>query len=163
MLDLLEQRDKMIFDLSDTLDVKVSICLVLLTFLSTQTAYFLGVKPASPFVMYPQILSAVLLVLAFTAALVALWPRTHDTEKAETFGDWYHQLEKHFADEDQAEVKARKHFDAERENRLKQQIGHNRKIVNNKSRWAEWAYHFTALSIALNALCLLFFAFRTLS
>jgi hypothetical protein len=60
--------------LGDTLDVKANIWLVAITFLATQTAYFLS-KGLHGYVFWDQVVSAGLLVIAGLLCLWELMPR----------------------------------------------------------------------------------------
>lgn len=77
IIERLQQKDALLFHLSDTLDVKASIWLVVITFLATQTAGFLSDALLPGALRYAQIGSALSLAAAGALALVVLWPRNY--------------------------------------------------------------------------------------
>src|SRR5690348_4795153 len=82
----LKSQDDLEFELGDTLDVKTSIALVLITFLATQSADFLRHNPPlSSFWHVVQVVSAAALIAAGVLAIAELKPRGYiaRTEPAE--------------------------------------------------------------------------------
>ncbi len=155
LINRIEEKDKLFFSLSDTLDVKASVSLILITFLSTQTAYFLNLDTAHVVVSSAQTLSAIALSVGGILALIILWPRCHETESIEKWDPWYQELKKYFEGKPEADQKADELFERERFNGLKKQIKHNRSIVGQKACLATWCYGCIALSVLLNLACLL--------
>ena len=76
LLTELSAKDDLAFKLGDTLDVKASIGLVVITFLGTQTAYLLD-KHVTGLAHILQAGSVVALVVATIASIVELWPRNY--------------------------------------------------------------------------------------
>ncbi len=160
----IEEKDKLFFGLSDTLDVKASVSLILITFLSAQTAYFLNLDTAHAVVLFSQTLSAIVLSVGGVLALSILWPRYHETESIEKMDLWYQELKKCFEGEAEADQKTNELFERGRFDGLKKQVSHNRSIVRRKASLAEWCYRCIVLSVVLNIACfLLHFANRNLS
>jgi hypothetical protein len=76
LLEELTAKDDLVFKLGDTLDMKSSIVLVVITFLGTQTAYFFDKHPSGLAHSF-QVASVMFLALATLAAIVGLWPRNY--------------------------------------------------------------------------------------
>jgi hypothetical protein len=148
-------KDDLANRLGDTLDVKMSIGLVLITFLSTQTAFFLD-KYRSGFPHNIQIISGCVLAAAIVAAFIELWPRTYLMPYPESSGiaraielnEFYSQHENVRAETMVAEF-------------TKNEIGWseiriltNGRNNNKKSFWLRVSLSLTAIAIILNtAVC----------
>ncbi len=76
LLSELSVKDDLSFKLGDTLDVKASIGMVVITFLGTQTAYLLD-KHVSGISHTLQAGSVIALLVATVASIVELWPRNY--------------------------------------------------------------------------------------
>ena len=85
LLDEIDSKDDLAVRLGDTLDVKASILLAVITLLATQTAYFLDKEtPGLPH--YLLIGAAGLLGLGTLAAFAELWPREYHLPVPESSG-----------------------------------------------------------------------------
>src|SRR5258706_14241270 len=129
----LEARYQQLFTLSDTLDTKASIALVLITFLAQQTGTFLA-RPQLPLQLYVlQIAAAFALLFGGLTAFACLWPRDHETETAEQLDEWLQQLRAYYKDADNPAQAVDKAFQAGRIQRLKERISSTKKIDDDKS------------------------------
>lgn len=72
----LNSKDDLAFKLGETLDVKASIGLVVITFLGTQTAYLLDKHVTGVFHALQDVL-VIFLVIATIMSIVELWPRDY--------------------------------------------------------------------------------------
>jgi hypothetical protein len=144
-------KDDLAINLGDTLDVKASILLVVITFLATQTAYFLDKHTPGP----PHFLlvgSGVLLAGSTIAAFVALWPREYmfplpevsGIDRASELRDFYTQHEN---------VDARAMFAEFTKNEIgwaQSRISANQRKNRTKAAWLEWSFYFAAAAMVLN-------------
>lgn len=161
VLERLQAKDALLFGLSDTLDVKASIALVVITFLGTQSGVFLASQQQLPEVLrYAQLGSAVALAFAGCIALVALWPRDHDTETAEELDGWAQQLREHYKHSPDPEQAVAEAFRSGRIQRLKERINANAKVDRLKSGLVAWSYKLSAVGLVLNMVTLLGLAVR---
>ncbi len=156
----LEQKDRMFFGLSDTLDVKASIGLVLIVFLASQTTNLLK-NEMDPVLTFLQMICAVILFTAAMFALVTIWPRTHKVENTEQWGVFHEDLRRHFkcVGESSPDEKAFETFLLQRAEGLKEQIEHNRQITHRKYASVKWCYRSVVIAVALNLFTLAYLAF----
>ena len=101
----LMDKDRLLFNLSDTLDMKASVSLILITFLATQTAELFRIEQLPVLLHWLQFLSALGLFAATISAIVVLWSRKWSVEKSEKFPEWRAKLQEHFRDQDDADQK----------------------------------------------------------
>lgn len=148
-------KDDLSFKLGDTLDVKASIGMVVITFLGTQTAYLLD-KHVTGISHVIQACSVIALVVATIASLIELWPRTYlmiEPEKNTT--SRIAELEHYFS----------QHVDSEKDAVMdeltkdeiawaKERISANQKKNETKEACLTWAYKATAVAFSLNAVTL---------
>lgn len=149
VLERLRAKDALLFSLSDTLDVKASIALVLITFLATQSSGFLA-SALPGRLAWVQLVSAVLLGAGAIFALASLWPRDHDTETAEALDEWTQQLREHFKGHPDPEAEVEAEFRSGMIKRLKERIATNARIDRTKSRFMEWSYKLSGVAMLLN-------------
>src|SRR5688572_28070342 len=133
VLERLEAKDELLFDLSDTLDSKASIALVIVTFLATQSGVFLSNSGLNEQLRVLQIVAAFALAGAGGFAVAALWLRDHTTETAESLDEWLRQLRAHYSGATNAEDAVFIAFREGRIKRLKESIAANSEISRNKS------------------------------
>ena len=155
----LEQKDRMFFSLSDTLDVKASIGLVLITFLAAQTADLLS-KELSQFLDGVQVLCVVILAVASIFALLTIKPRKHDVEATEKMWIYRDDLRAHFlrTGEVDPDEKADQELVRTRVKGFEKQIEHNRQIAHRKSNFVNCCYYLVFAAFTLNLLTLTCFA-----
>lgn len=155
LLDELNAKDDLAIKLGDTLDVKASIGLVVITFLATQTAYFLD-KHISGAAHNMQVGSVVCLSVALFFALVELWPRTYMLPLPESSAvSRAEELRKHYAQYADAPAAAiSEHLTKDEIEWAKTRIIANQKKNHQKSRWLSISFYFTAGALILNILTL---------
>jgi hypothetical protein len=158
VLEQLRAKDAQLFSLSDAFDVKASIALVVITFLATQSAAFLEKGSLLGRFEWVQRGSAVALAAAGALAVVALWPRVHQTETAEGLRAWAQQLREYYKDQPNPEMAVTEAFHAGLVERLEERIAVNSRIDQSKSRYVDWSFKCTAAALALNMATLLAFA-----
>lgn len=155
LLDELNAKDDLAIRLGDTLDVKASIGLVVITFLATQTAYFLD-KHVSGAAHNMQIGSVVSLSVALIFALLELWPRTYMLPLPESSGiSRAEQLRKHYAQYEDAPISAVvEQLTKDEIAWAKTRITANQKKNHRKSAWLSVSFYFTVGALILNLLTL---------
>ena len=151
----LMDKDRLLFNLSDTLDMKASVSLILITFLATQTAELFRIEQLPALLHWLQFLSALGLFAATISAIVVLWSRKWSVEKSEKFPEWRAKLQEYFRDQDDADQKIADQYLAGRIEGLKRQIEENRKLDDQKSRALSWSYRFFATALCLNMVTLI--------
>ena len=147
----LNAKDDLALKLGDTLDVKASIGLVVVTFLGTQTAYLLD-KHVGGICHWLQSISVAFLVAATIACIVELWPRQYILIEPEgNVKDRISQLRAHysqFPDADDSHILAQLTDDEIAWTTIR--IAKNQGWNKRKSRWLEWSFYATAGSFVLN-------------
>ena len=156
----LAEKDRILFNLSDTLDMKAGVSLVVITFLATQTAGFIGNEALVDVLRWLQSVSAVLLALAGASSMFVLWPREYSVEKSEEFAGWRARLESYYQGQDDAQRKVDDEYLAGRVQGLRVQIAENRRLDDRKSWALAWSYRLTGVSLGLNMLTLIWFGFN---
>lgn len=156
LLSELNVKDDLSFKLGDTLDVKASIGMVVITFLGTQTAYLLD-KHVTGASHYIQAGSVLALLLATVASIAELWPRDYlMIEPEESTASRIAELEAHYAEYDQSPADAV--IDELTKNEIewtRQRISVNQKNNGAKGKFLVLAYQSTAVAFILNAITLL--------
>lgn len=148
----LDMKDDQLFKLGDTMDVKASIALVIITFLATQTASFIsdGGVLAWPWDRRLQLIAAVFLAVAGALAFVELWPRDYEIEPAESWDAWIGQLRRYYKDDPNAEQKVEAAVLEAQRLRTKERIASNSKTNEQKAELLAWSFRFTGAALALN-------------
>jgi hypothetical protein len=140
----------------EALDMKASIWLVIITFLATQTAYFLG-KDLTRLEHHGQVLSAILLIIAGALVLAELRPQDYQIfEPSRTEEERLTELRNHYIKYEREDLVSTK-FLEEQMKWAKERIIVNRRINEQKSRLVDWSFRFMALGTAINLLTLLHF------
>lgn len=150
--EFVKSQDQLEFQLGDTLDIKTSIVLVVITFLAAQSTDFLRATPAlSPFWHYMQVLSVLCLIMAAGMALYELFPREYTVRMAPAeFLEWVRKLSVFYKDDIDAESKIVDAIgDAELE-KIKTRFARNSAINAAKSKLLEWSFYFMLVTLVLN-------------
>lgn len=148
----LEERDSVVFGLSDTHDMKASIALVVIVFLADQSGDLLSGGTLSHALYGTQVVSCALLFLAGAFSLVAMWPRTHHCENVDEWREWIDRLRTNHPDDDDGVLRA---FQAGRVQNLLRRIGANNRVCSLKSRLVIWSFAVSTLALATNLVTLL--------
>jgi hypothetical protein len=151
-------KDDLEVRLGDTLDVKASIGLVVITFLATQTAYFLDKHP-SGFPHGLQIASAIFLAAATIAAFIVLWPRNYILPLPESSGiDRAAELREFYSQHEGVETSTMlAQFVQDEIGWAKIRISANEKQNEAKSAWLQWSFYLTAIAMLTNIVTLFYF------
>ena len=149
VVERLETKDALLFRLSDVLDTKASISLVVITFLATQTAGFFA-DGLSGWLWWCQLGVAVVLASAGLFAMGALWPREFDIETSEELDTWVAQLRAHFRDEPDADAKVKAELTSGRIASAKARIKRNGSVDALKSQFIGWIYRCVSVAVVMN-------------
>jgi hypothetical protein len=138
----------------DTLDVKASIVLVVVTFLAAQSGDLLAKGNLTSLGKVTQIVAAISLALAGVLVWGQLWPREYEVEAAEKLGEWRAELEEFFQDDPDAAAKVLALLTQGIIDRTTERIYANDAINRTRSSLLLWSYIFTTLSLGINLLTL---------
>jgi hypothetical protein len=137
--------------LGDTLDMKANIWLVVITFLATQTAYFLS-KELHGYVFWGQVVSAFLLLVAGLLSLWELMPRDYLLFRPSQ-GAIQKKIEK-LRDEHKESTDKEKMVEAGIVNAqmqwAKERTEFNMAINDKKSALINWSFWLAAVSFGFN-------------
>lgn len=157
--DFSEEADRSL-SLGDVLDIKANIWLVVITFLGTQTAYFLSKNDLTPLVHHGQVLSAILLVIAGAITLIELCPRKYwinEPSKDKALEERVVELRNHYATYENCEDLVLAQLVKDRAEWAKERTAKNQRINRQKSALISWSFWLTACGAAINLLTLLHF------
>lgn len=151
LLEELSAKDDLAFKLGDTLDMKASIGLVVITFLGTQTAYLLD-KHVTGLSHILQAGSVVALVIATIASIVELWlrrylmiePEANTASRIVELQNYYSPLG------GDVEANVLEQLTKEQIEWTLARITTNKAQNRAKGRWLDWAFKATAVSMLLN-------------
>jgi hypothetical protein len=163
LLKELEDKDASGIALSDSLDVKASIVLLLATLLATEIAYLFDKHP-SGLTFYFIVVASMSLAASLLAAIVALWPRTFIYPDPESTISRLYKLEKIFndfegmtnsAEETERNVLNQLAFDEI--GWCRGRIANNQRNNRSKAWWLNTSFYATAAALlfALSAFVLL--------
>jgi hypothetical protein len=154
----LNTKDDLVFKLGDTLDVKLSIVLVVITVVGAQTAYFFT-KPVVGIQHTLQVCSVVFLVLATIAAIAGLWPRHYWMIEPEGLVEnRIKELEAYYKENgEEVERHLPQQLELDQIGWAKTRIADNRSINNRKAWRLDAAFYATSCAIACNILTLIWF------
>ena len=164
ILNYLKTQDDLHFRLGDTLDIKTSIALAVIIFLTTQSVGILS-APAIPLHWRnAQIASVIFLATAVGAALYELWPRKYwkmpDPDK---FIGWTEELKAFYNQEENSGAESRtveQIQKAEGIEKTKNRIMHNAALNDFKLRTMGWAFYLTLFPLFLNFLTIIALSLR---
>jgi hypothetical protein len=139
----------------DTLDVKASMGMVVITFLGTQTAYFLD-KHVVGIAHNLQAASVGFLVLATIVTVAELWPRDYLLIEPESNAiDRIAQLREYYAPYDDVELNVLDALVKDEIGWALARINKNKGTNNRKSALLNWTFYLTAGAMVLNAVTLI--------
>ena len=154
----LKDQDEREFALGDTLDIKTSIALVIITFLATQSAEFLKTAALSSCWHTIQRISVVCIVVAGVLALVELIPRGYRLRMTpDKFREWIRQTREFYGSigaTDPESSTAERISSVEIE-KLTERFIANRAINEMKASLMAWSFYFTMAAVALNLVTLM--------
>ena len=147
LLERLRQRDQALFALSDVLDAKAGLAVVVITFLATQTSGWLtGAMPLPQPLWWFQIASSGCLAVSGFLAVASLWPRDHHADAAEEAVEWLQALRSHYPDEEAVE----RAFVTGTIERLSERIAANRQVADDKASFMFRVFAWAGLALGLN-------------
>jgi hypothetical protein len=157
----LKDQDEREFALGDTLDIKTSIALVIITFLATQSAEFLK-GALSPRWHTVQKISVVCIVIAGMLALLELIPRGYKLRMSpHKFLEWINQTREFYRTEGATDPDAStaERISAVETKKLTDRFTVNSAINETKAFLMAWAFYFTVAAVGLNLATLLRLSF----
>jgi hypothetical protein len=148
----LPDQDELEFDLGDTLDIKMSIVLVLIVFLAEQSSKFLEIS--MPLHWHNIQRGAVgVLIVAGILSLWELFPRTYKTRMGhDEFLAWVQQLREFYEHEGvvNPEAKIAEFIRIKDAQRTRERIAANKGLNARKSTALSWSFYFVILAVLLN-------------
>jgi hypothetical protein len=148
----LKDQDEREFALGDTLDIKTSIALVIITFLATQSAEFLK-GTLSPAWHTIQRLSVGCIVIAGVLALLELIPRGYRLRMTpDKFLEWIKQTREFYAAQGASDPDSStaERISAVETMKSKDRFTVNSAINDTKASLMAWSFYFTMTAVGLN-------------
>jgi hypothetical protein len=150
IIERLNAKDELTYQRGDTLDVKASIVLVVVTFLAGQSAELLAKGNLTCLGKVTQIIAVLSLGLAGILVWGQLWPREYEVESAEKLPEWRAELQEFYQDDPNASAKVLNLLAKGIIDRTTERIYANNAINTTRSSLLLWSYVFTTLSLAIN-------------
>jgi hypothetical protein len=160
--EFLKAQDEREFALGDTLDIKTSIALVIITFLATQSAEFMK-HPLSPFWQLVQHISIPFIVVAGLLALIELIPRNYRLRTAsDEFVKWAEETRRFYADQGETdpEHKAIERINETELHKLRNRFRVNMSINEGKSKLMSVSFYCIFVAVCCNLGTLTALAFQ---
>jgi hypothetical protein len=154
IIERLNAKDELTYQRGDTLDVKGSIVLVVVTFLAGQSADLLAKGNLSSIGKAAQIVAAISVAFAGILVWAELWPRGYEVEAAEKLPEWKAELEQFYEDDPDASAKVSAVLIAGIAERTTERIYANDAINKTRSNLLLGSYIFATLSLGINLLTL---------
>lgn len=145
-------------DLGDALDMKANVWLVVITFLGTQSVYFVE-KGLPTWPHLAQATAILLLIVAAILTLVGLYPRDYllFTPSNGAIESRLSQLSEFYSDAAEASTLIERQLIKDQIMWARERIETNHFLNKRKSGLLFWAFWFTALAAIMNLLTLLHF------
>lgn len=147
VIERLNSKDELTLQRGDTLDVKASIVLVVVTFLAGQSAELLSKGSLTCPGKATQIVAAISLGLAGILIWCQLWPREYEIEAAEKLSEWRAELEDFYQGDPDASAKVLELLRKGIIDRTTERIYANGAINRTRSTLLLWSYVLTTLSL----------------
>ena len=148
----LPEQDELEFELGDTLDIKMSIVLVVIVFLADQSRKFLE----APMPVHWHVVQSFAVVVLILSGVLSLWeliPREYKTRMGhDEFLSWVEQLRTFYNHEGVAnpETKIAEIIRVKDAQRTRERIVANKAINARKSSAMAWAFYSVMVAVALN-------------
>lgn len=150
ILEEAERLDEIHYEVGDTLDVKSSIILVVVTFLGTLSGEILSRPALAGLAKAVQVSAILCLCVAGVLTLLALFPRKFDippdTGEMLEYADG---LERHYGNFCNGAEMLLKHFQQNRIAAAMERIATNRDLANAKLKLNKAAFYVTAVAVCL--------------
>ena len=154
----LKGQNDLEYELSDKLDAKMNIALVVITFLGTQSGTFFAFTAMPQHWHLLQIGSVACLALAGSAAVIGLIPRVYKVGLApQEFITWVEGVKDYYKADTVAESEAKSIAFINRKGvgQMLERYAHNRSLNASKSVLVTCSYILTSLALAINVLTLI--------
>ena len=143
-------KDEMELNLGNTLDVKASLVLVLITFLAAQTEDLLSKGELSHPGRVLQMIAAISLGMALLTAVWGLWIREYAVELPEDLSAWIERLREFYQDELNAELEIERSILGWQIGRTTERIQINGGLNAQRTSLASWSFRLTAAACSKN-------------
>jgi hypothetical protein len=153
----LNEREQILLQQADALDVKASILLVAVTFLAGHSMYLLSGSP-SAFIRWDQRVSVALQVLAGIILALHLRIRKYQGETTQDYPEWRDSLIQHFGTDQHEQIEAELNKGIISRSLLR--VAEADWINNTKARHIARAYWITLLAFGLNLAALVSIVIR---
>jgi hypothetical protein len=150
IIERLNAKDELTYQRGDTLDVKASIVLVVVTFLAGQSADLLAKGNLTPLGKTVQIVAAISVALAGILVWGQLWPREYEVEAAEKLPQWKAELEEFYSDVSGGSEMVSAVLTEGIIRRTTERIYANSAINRERSNLLLWSYIFASLSLGID-------------
>jgi len=154
IIERLNAKDELTYQRGDALDVKVSIVLLVVTFLAGQSIDLFAKGNLTCLGKAAQIVAAVSLALAGILVWGQLWPREYEVEAAEKLPEWRAQLEEFYRGDPDASAKVLTVLTKGIMDRTTERIHANDAMNRARSSLLFWSVVLTTLSLGINLLTL---------
>lgn len=150
------ERDREEFALGDTLDIKTSIALVLLTFLATQTdSLMYGMASKCLVELWLLRVGVAALICGGASAVLELWPRDYKRESTpDKYSTWREKLLEYYKNERNPHATAFNHEQQVRIDKACTRISVNFRLNKLKSHYMLACFICVTVAFALNLLVL---------
>lgn len=152
IIERLNAKDELTYQRGDTLDVKASIVLVVITFLAGQSAELLTRGNLTEVGKIVQVISAIAVALAGIFVWGQLWPREYEVEAAEQLPQWQTELEEFYDGVPNASAAVAVALEDGIIERTMERIYVNAAINKTRSNLLLGSYIFATLSLVINLL-----------
>lgn len=154
-----KRLDELNYSVGDTLDVKSSIILVVITILGTISGGIIATQQLPTAIKVIQVIGVLALVIAGVLSLIALWPRNFSVPPApEKLRNYLNEWVEYYAGEAQAEEKASAEFESEEQRLALERISVNGRLASWKSKLNSAAFYATAVAVLMELASLSWFA-----
>lgn len=155
VVERLYAKDAMELDLGNTLDVKASLVLVLITFLAAQTQDWLAKGTLGNSERLGQIVAAASLGAALLLAVAGLWLRKYQVELPEQLNVWLAQLREFYGEQSDAETEIEISVLGWQVDRTLERIRVNGKVNTQRTEFISWSFRCTAAALLIDLATLL--------
>ena|ERR1019366_2188627 len=139
--------------LSDTLDVKAGILLVIITVLASDPVHTLTFTCARPLLFCGEILFYILLLVGAFLTVLELWPREYHTDTTPKKDEgWVCELTQYHAEESDKWQSVKENLKKAMFARLRDRVEYNGQLNQKKICYLGWPFRFIAASMGLYVL-----------
>jgi hypothetical protein len=153
----INEREQILMQQSDSLDVKASILLVAVTFLAGHSMYLLTGNH-SGFILWDQRVSVVLQIVAGITLALHLRIRSYQGEKTQDYPEWRDQVTNHFGKDQTEQIESE--LNKGIITRALERLAEAEWINNSKAKHIARAYWITLIAFCCNLIALVALVLR---